>query len=92
MAVESDPAYAAAVAEKEKYFAEALAEGEAKLQVITQNDMKDVARKVKLEQLNEIAENVEKDRAVAKKADTLYNFSQTLLNSYAEEAKNMMKK
>lgn len=54
--------------------------------------MKDVARKVKLEQLNEIAQEQEKDRQVAKKADTLYNFSQTLLDSYKEEAKSMMKK
>jgi len=88
MGVESDPSYASAVAEKEKYFSEAIAEAEAKMQVITQQDMKDLARKVKMEQLGEIAETVEKDRAIAKRAD-LFNFSQTLLDTYKEEAKQM---
>jgi hypothetical protein len=83
---EEDPAYKAAVEEKTAVLSTAMEEADKRLEVIVRDDVKDMARKVKLSQVKEIVETVEKERAVVKKAE-MYKFSDTLLSTFKEQVR-----
>lgn len=56
-------------------------------QVIAENDVQDAARKIKLVQLDAIAADVEREREVVRRAVN-FNFSDELLQSYAEAVRD----
>jgi hypothetical protein len=86
MAIEVDPHYSTAVATKAAFFDDALSVMDAKLEIIRRDDIKDVARKVKVEQLKEIEIEMEKERAVVKRAEQ-FKFTDVILQSFAADIK-----
>jgi hypothetical protein len=83
---DQDPSYKEAVEEKTATFSLAMKEADKRLEVIVRDDVKDVARKTKLNQVKEIAAIVDKEREVVKRADQ-YGFSEKLLSSFTEQVR-----
>jgi len=84
--VDQDPVYLDAVEAKTGTLGKAMAEADKKLEVINRDDVRDVARKTKLNQIKEIAVLVDSEREVVKRADQ-YGFSDVLLTSFTEQVR-----
>ena len=84
MPPEIDAAYAAVVAEKTAIGNAKAAEKQAKIDVIRATGAKNAARVVKMGQIIEIEKNVDKDRAIVRRAERL-DLPPDVMQAYADE-------